>query len=81
MRGDGVLDCFCKTRVLGLIPNALGIGDADGYWLLCEDYFAAQGLGLATSGFTAVLNVILGTLTRVFSNFECHHTKSGWSPP
>ena len=71
-------DCFCKTRVLGLIPNALGMkGDADGYWLLCEDYFAAQGLGLATSGFTAVLNVILGTLTRVFSNFECHHTKSG----
>ena len=71
-------DCFCKSRVLGLIPNALGMkGDADGYWLLCEDYFVAQGLGVATSGFTAVLNVILGTLTRVFSNFECHHTKSG----
>ena len=44
---------------------------------LCEGYFRAQGLGLATSGFTAVLNVLLGEMTRLFSQFECHHTKSG----
>ena len=71
-------DCFCKSRVVELLTIAVGsAADTDGYFALCEGYFRAQGLGLATSGFTAVLNVLLGEMTRLFSQFECHHTKSG----
>ena len=71
-------DCFCKTRVTDLIQIGLGFADDDdGYYALCETYFVGQAYGLMTSGFTAVLNIALGTFTRVFSNFEKHHTKSG----
>ena len=71
-------DCFCKARVAAVAQIGLGLADdADGWYGLCETYFVGQSYGLATSAFTAVLNVLLGTFTRVFSDFERHHTKSG----
>jgi len=71
-------DCFCKARVASVAQIGLGLADdQDGWYGLCETYFIGQSYGLATSAFTAVLNVALGTFTRVFSDFERHHTKSG----
>ena len=71
-------DCFCKTRVSSVAQIGIGLAsDDDGWYELCETYFLGQSYGLATSAFTAVLNVLLGLFTRAFSEFERHHTKSG----
>lgn len=70
-------DCMCKTKFVDSLYIVLGISsDDDGWWNLCQNYFISKSLEVATAAFTAFTNVLLATLTRSFSTFERHHTKS-----
>jgi len=70
-------DCMCKARFIDSMDVALGVSaDDDGWWNLCQDYFLSKSVEVATAGFTAFTNILLAAMTRTFSTFERHHTKS-----
>ena len=70
-------DCMCKTKFVDSLYIATGLSsDDDGWWDLCQDYFISKSLEAATAAFTAFTNVLLAAMTRSFSTFERHHTKS-----